>query len=727
MSEAPGWSLQAVYDLESCPQPGHWSATGADPQFLITPPDVLSAGWYEIQFVIRVISGAARKPVLYMDHGAGFFEEGQALLAQGDVDGAVSALVRLDEPVVRFRLDPSEQIVEFELSELRVRALLPSEAAWRLLNGEHRRWGGSSPVRFGRFLHELREIKDAKGDGALVDWMRGGQSREEESIRYLRWISNAEAHLPSAAEGGGGLSVVLLPNPDVRDTLDAYAGVAAQIGEDDEVLVPAELSAYLAHPLPSRTRLVEQSDAVFYGLEQARKPFITWLGPGERMHQHAIPVLRLALNGRPDVRLVYTDEDFVDRFGERCSPYFKPDWDPEMLLAQDYPARSVVLERSFAKSLAGHVSGEAWLYGACLEASEELNRNEVLHLPVVTRHHLHAHGPFYAPLHGDAFVLQEPMRAELSRWRERRHPEARIECSALSGLARVAWPVPANTRVDIVIPTRDRVDLLATCVDSILALTDFPDYTVIILDNGSQEEASLAYLEKVAENPRVRVTRHDVPFNYSAINNYAVAQGNGDIVVLLNNDIEVIDGGWLAELAGQASRPGTGAVGAKLLYPDRTLQHAGVLLGVGATPGGVAAHAHAHLPVSAPGYFGRAMLVQTMSAVTAACLAVKRTVFEAVGGLDESLAVAFNDVDFCLRVRDAGFSNVWTPHALLLHHESASRGYEDTPEKHARFVAEIESMIARWGTALENDPAYSPNLALSPKEFTIDPDRFARM
>ncbi|GAI44454.1 unnamed protein product, partial [marine sediment metagenome] len=258
--------------------------------------------------------------------------------------------------------------------------------------------------------------------------------------------------------------------------------------------------------------------------------------------------------------------------------------------------------------------------------------------------------------------------------------------------------------------TRNRLNLLQQCIDSIVAKTEYANYEIIIVDNNSDDEDTLKYLDTISREKRIRVIRDMRPFNYSALNNGAVQEAKGEFVGLINNDIEVISANWLSEMVSIASQPGVGAVGARLWYPDDTLQHGGVILGLL----GAAGHAHKGLPRGAPGYFGRAQLTQTLSAVTAACLIVRKDIFTQVGGLDEeNLKVAFNDIDFCIRVRQAGYRNVWTPFAELYHHESASRGTEDTPEKQARFLREVNFLKERWGRVLREDPAYSPNLTLA--------------
>jgi GT2 family glycosyltransferase len=257
--------------------------------------------------------------------------------------------------------------------------------------------------------------------------------------------------------------------------------------------------------------------------------------------------------------------------------------------------------------------------------------------------------------------------------------------------------------------------LVKQCIESIEAKTSYANYEIMLVDNGSDDPAALAYFKELDTRPNIRVLRDDRPFNYAALNNAAVAQAQGELVALVNNDIEVITPDWLSEMVSIALQPGVGAVGARLWYPNMTLQHAGVILGVG----GIAAHAHRGMPAGREGYGGRAGLIQSFSAVTAACLVIRKSIYEQVGGFDEvHLQVAFNDVDFCLRVREAGYRNVWTPYAELMHHESATRGKDLSPEKRARFEREVAYMRERWGELLENDPAYSPNLMLAREDFS---------
>jgi GT2 family glycosyltransferase len=287
-------------------------------------------------------------------------------------------------------------------------------------------------------------------------------------------------------------------------------------------------------------------------------------------------------------------------------------------------------------------------------------------------------------------------------------------------ICRVLWPLPSPApKVSVVIPVRDRAALLRSCVDGLLHATDYPDFELLIVDNGSVETETLELLRALDQLDQVQVITHAGPFNFSAINNQAVLRASGSLVLLLNNDIEVLEPGWMGELVSQACRAGVGAVGALLLYPDRTIQHAGVVLGLH----GVAGHPYAGRPAGYAGQAGRLRSVQSLSAVTAACLMVRKSLYLEVGGLDEQLPVAFNDVDFCLRLGQRGLRTVWTPHARLCHHESASRGRDIETRQQERLQGEIARFRDRWGALLDRDPAYHPALSLDGEAFCVSLSR----
>ncbi|MDD2469064.1 MAG: glycosyltransferase family 2 protein, partial [Desulfobulbus sp.] len=285
------------------------------------------------------------------------------------------------------------------------------------------------------------------------------------------------------------------------------------------------------------------------------------------------------------------------------------------------------------------------------------------------------------------------------------------------GLYHIRHPLPTPAPlVSIIIPSRDKKNILEGCIESIVHKTRYPNWEILIVDNQSTETTTLDYLEAVQQHPRIQVLRYDHPFNFSAINNFAVEQARGEVLALVNNDVEIITPEWLDEMVSHSLQPGIGAVGAKLLYENNTIQHAGVILGIG----GVAGHAHKNLAQDAPGYRNRAMVAQNLSAVTGACLVVRKKLYQEVGGLNAAdFAVAFNDIDFCLKLAAQGYRNVFTPHAVLYHHESISRGHDDTPEKQTIFNREFHAMKRIWGSTLQKDPAYNPNLSTDFEGFTL--------
>jgi GT2 family glycosyltransferase len=301
---------------------------------------------------------------------------------------------------------------------------------------------------------------------------------------------------------------------------------------------------------------------------------------------------------------------------------------------------------------------------------------------------------------------------------QRRGEDALVEpITGLSGRYRVRYRLQGRPRISIILPTRDLSVLLETCLKSIFEKTAYDNFEVIIVDNDSREPETRDLFRRWQQREpyRFRVTPLPIPFNFPALINEGVRNAGGDLVLLLNNDIEVVSEDWLSEMAAQAMRPRVGAVGVKLLYPYDTVQHAGIVLGVG----GIAGHSHKYFANDRPGYFDRLRITANCAAVTGACLMVKKARFLEAGGFDEALPVAFNDVDFCIRLLKAGYYNLCLSHLTLYHHESQTRGPEDTAEKQIRFQGESKLMEARWGDLLKNDPFYNPNLTRQKEDFTI--------
>lgn len=453
-------------------------------------------------------------------------------------------------------------------------------------------------------------------------------------------------------------------------------------------------------------------------IQMARGQYIAFLDHDDELSRHALLRVAQSIAVKPEAQVFYSDEDKIDESGQRFDPYFKPDFNLGLLRSHNYMCHFAVYEANFLRQLGGLREGfeGAQDYDLALRAVDSIGPEHVVHLPYLLYHWRAASGSTAAG-HGEkSYAFAAGQRALADHLARRNLDGAVEEAPEASGMYRMRWALPKTfPLVSIVIPTRNGEAILRQCLNS-LQTTTYPNFEVIVVDNGSDDPATLALLAERSAIGQIKVLRDERPFNFSALNNHAVnGLATGEFVLLLNNDIEAISPTWLDEMVGAALELGVGCVGARLWYPDWRLQHGGVILVCG-----VAGHAHKYLPRGQHGYMGRAVLAQDMIAVTAACLLVKKSIYLEVGGLDESLAVAFNDIDFCLRVHSAGYRNHWTPYAELIHHESVTRGYEDTPEKQQRFRAEVEKMQSRWPELLAHaDPCYSPNLTAISEDFSL--------
>jgi glycosyltransferase involved in cell wall biosynthesis len=532
----------------------------------------------------------------------------------------------------------------------------------------------------------------------------------------------------------GPLISIITPvyNPELcnlRDTIDAiimqsYANWELCIADDNSEQAVRDLLREYADR-DSRIKLILRNEnghisrASNTAIEVATGAYIAFLDHDDLLDRDALLLVAQVIQERPDVQIVYTDEDKVREDGSRYDPHFKPEWNRNLLYGINYVSHFCVYGAALVKAVGGLRQGYegAQDYDLLLRCVEQIKDTQIVHIPKVLYSWRASAGSTAASNTAKPYASEAGRRA-LSEHLERVHGK---DVVALPGpfpfSYRVKWPLNAFPLVSIIIPTRDRLDLLEVAVDSILEKTDYPAFEVLIVDNGSVEAKTHAWFSAVqARDARVRVLRDERPFNYSSLNNAAVEVAKGEMIALVNNDVEVIDADWLREMVSLASRPNVGCVGAKLYFQDGRIQHGGVILGIG----GVAGHAHLFYPREHAGYFGRLAICHEVSAVTGACLVVSRALYQAVGGLNEAdLKVAFNDVDFCLKIGELGFKNIWTPWAKLYHHESASRGYEDNPEKRARFAMESDYMRRRWGTDEFVDPAYNPNLSLTGEAFSF--------
>ncbi|MBE9163728.1 tetratricopeptide repeat protein [Tychonema sp. LEGE 06208] len=444
-------------------------------------------------------------------------------------------------------------------------------------------------------------------------------------------------------------------------------------------------------------------------LELATGEFVSLLDHDDTLTPEALYEVVLLLNRHPEADMIYSDEDKIYQDRELINPFFKPEWSPDSFLSRMYTCHLGTYRRSLINEIGGFRAGfeGAQDYDLVLRFTEKTDK--IFHIPKILYHwRMHA-GSAAGGVEAKPYAYDAGQKA-LQEAIERRGEPGKIEgVPYFLGHFIARYKIADYKRVSIIIPTRDLGDVLDNCLESIFTKSVYPNYEVIVIDNGSQEQHTAEILDKwtAKESARFKSYRLDIPFNFSKINNYAASKAEGDYLLFLNNDTEVITPDWIDGMVEQAQRSSIGAVGNLLVYSDNKIQHAGVVMGLG---GGVAGHSYYHMPRSIPGYFGNVVGMNNVSAVTAACLMCRREVFESVGGFDEELTVAYNDVDLCLKMLEKGYRNIYLPHVVLYHHESKSRGYEDSPEKKERLRKESKLMESRWQKYIDNDPYYSPHL-----------------
>ena len=460
----------------------------------------------------------------------------------------------------------------------------------------------------------------------------------------------------------------------------------------------------LIEPGPSGSDMIEIDDA-------SPKDWLGFLSPESVLTSHALYLFARRVTTDGECALVYGDHDHIDSKGRRYAPHYKPDWNYELFLGQNYLEPFYALRGDIAQAAAARAGAAGRdRFALLLHSIELLDARKIAHVPSITARRRRSRLP---AVEAERCALQ--IGAHLARLGAEATTEPFETSFGSCRRLRFQCPDP-RPLVSIVIPTRDSVEVLERCIRSVLETSTYPAMEAIVVDNGSVEHATHAYFDRLRADPRIRLLRVDEEFNFSRLCNLGVRSARGRYYVLLNNDTEVISPDWLEELIAHASRPGVGAVGAKLLYPNRLIQHAGVILGVG----GYAGHSHRFFHCEDEGYFARLKLLQEYSAVTAACLAGAVDTYWHVGGLDEKqFPVALNDVDFCLRLKTEGYRVLWTPFAELYHHESYSRGTDGTGSRAVRLARERANFAERWAALINRDPAYHRSLTRSKEDFSV--------
>ena len=719
--------IEPVHQLTLNPD-GSFTSTGEDPQFRVQHASgSIPRGWVRVSFDV-LETDAPLYPILYTGTDSNMSNAVELRLDAVET-GQACQIVRVSDGAEAVRFDPTNREARFAIAEFRLKKVSRRKALMELLrrspHGIFRtlsdiRRQGFEPIWDGVFANT-----STRRDNHYSSWVEDCDQLKENDIQKIKEHLERLDYKP--------LMSIIMPTYNTRSEFlkAAIDSVIAQIYPHWELCIADDASSKPKTKalLDKYQQLDERIKVVFRpvnghisaasnsALELATGDFTILMDHDDLIPVHALYMVAVELNAHPDADVIYSDEDKVDEQGNRYDPHFKSDWNFEMFCSMNMINHLGVYRTSLLRDVGGFREGYEGSqdYDLALRVIAKTTSDRIRHIPFVLYHWrvFQTSGSYSTDFLDNAVSASSRALADYFQ-------NIGEQVQVTKGYAsynRVIRPIPDPAPlVSLLIPTRDRVDLLRGCVDGLLHRTNYTNIEILILDNESSEPETHSYFGSLSGDQRVRILKFTGPFNFSAINNFGVAHASGSIIGFINNDIEVSGPEWLREMVAHAVRPNVGAVGAKLLYADGTLQHGGVIVGIG----GVAGHSHKHARGQEAGYFSRIQIPQYLSAVTAACLLMRRTCFDEIGGFDEqNLAVAFNDIDLCMKIRAAGYDIVWTPFAELYHLESASRGTDIAPEKAERFAREVMYMRSRWGDVLDNDPYYSPNLSITHEDFSL--------
>jgi glycosyltransferase involved in cell wall biosynthesis len=717
---------------------GKFRSTGDDPQFILTSSKKrLPTGWVII--TAKIESEMTLCPELFFFTEENGYSPEQTRSISVTKTGEIQELLRFPEVIHALRLDPINYEGIFLIKQLQIREIGTSQALIKLLWPKIRHiilHPSQKAALFAKAWHTYKTngwlgltaalLHQTNDNPDYPQWIKTFSTLTTEDRKQINKRLNKLTYKP--------LISVVMPVYNTPNSLlhAAIESVKTQLYPNWELCIADDASTQ-----PHIRTILEQyqkndqrikivyreknghiSAATNSALALATGEFIALLDHDDELAPHALYMNVEELNKHPDADIIYSDEDKIDANGNRFYPHFKSDWNPELFYTNNYICHLLICRTTLLRSTGGFREGVngSQDYDLILRCVTKTKPERIRHIPHILYHWRAISGSTALDSQEKDYATKAGVKALTDHF-STSEPLVKVEAAQLPTTYRIHYPIPnPEPKISLIIPTRNGHKILRKCVESILQKTTYKNYEIIIINNQSDEKESLDYLAELNQffQKRIRVLDYDHPFNYSAINNFAVKETESDLVGLVNNDIEVISPEWLEEMVQHAIRPQIGAVGAKLLYPDNTIQHAGVIIGLG----GVAEHSHKGFLSTQTGYCSRLLLPQTISGVTGACLLVRRKIYEEVDGLEEhQLPIAFNDVDFCLRLQKAGYRNVWTPYAVLYHHESISRGREESSD--ARFLKEVEFMNLRWGSRLENDPYYNPNLNIKRGDFTL--------
>jgi len=711
---------------------GSWFSSGDDPHFKLSFSRKISPGWYVVE-VDYLCSQSTAPAKFYIDYGSGFNEKDTFSLNL--VSGRINKrVIWFQSSPVSIRFDPCESETQILTCHVRLIRVTKGFAHSRILK---------KLVSAGLLKPEA-DVSDA--DLGTYSSLYVSRQQTDDVLAYQSYLASEDSLKMTSEEvdsltervGKSLLLSVIMPtyNTEPRLLFEAVESLLHQSYENWELCLTDDCSSDQStrdalkeiESLDERIKVIYRTEngnisaASNTALEACTGDYVVLMDHDDVLASDAFIEVVKVIDKYPDTLFIYSDEDKLGPDGERYAPYFKPGWNPDLFYSQNYLNHLTVLQTARLKSVGGWRLGYegAQDHDLYLRYLDGVDATQIHHIPRVLYHWRAVEGSTALVLSEKSYAVQRGLLAVEDFFRSR-NPD--IEVSMLNSAPHfyVKYPIPDPApKVSLIIPTKDMAELVKGCVHSIIEHTKYPNYEIIIVNNNSEKEDTFILFDELTTRyDNIKVLDYNYPFNFSAINNYAAEHADGEILGLINNDIVIINDGWLTEMVSHAVRPDIGCVGAKLYYDDNTIQHAGVVLGIG----GVAGHSHKYFRRDSPGYYNRLLIPHSVSAVTAACMVVRKSVYKEVGGLnEEELTVAFNDVDFCLKVGKAGYRNFWTPFAEAYHLESKSRGAEDTPEKRARFLKEVGYMKKTWGGLLENDPYYSPLLSREMEDYSIRRD-----
>ncbi len=723
---------------------GAWQATESHSQFSVRSPLlILLSGWISVR--VQIDSESMMTPTLYFDFGEGYSRSRSVSMSQIDENTYQAELMLPDFPR-NIRFDPTDELCTFTVSMFQIRAhsemlhIVHQFAA--IVKHDYK--NGTDPLRvfrksYARYKkHRLAGMLERLGKEYKQLYPFRVQRATSRHIKYLNWIRENEKEKHALYNkdllNDAPLISIIMPvyNTPVQYLKKAIDSVIDQSYPHWELCIADDASDH-NDTLQLLRKYAEKYDRIHVtfrstngniclasnsALDLAKGEYVAFLDHDDMLAPNALLEIVKVINSAGDAKFIYSDEDKIDEKGRRFDPHFKSDWNPDMFLSQNYITHLTVIKKSLLDEVGAFRAGYegAQDYDLFLRITDKLTSNEIVHIEKILYHWRAFEGSTAFDPKAKSYTSEAGLNALKDHFLHK-NEHVHVEMGMLPNTYKVNYPIVSEPLVTLIVPTRDGYTILSKCINSILEQTIYKNYEIIIIDNQTTELRTLEYFDDlIKRHQHIRIVKYDKEFNYSAINNFAVSHAKGELIGLINNDVEVISCHWLTEMVQHALREAVGAVGAKLYYDDDRVQHAGVILGIG----GVAGHSHKYFKRSAHGYFSRLKIIQNYSAVTSACLVLRRSIYEEVGGMNEEhLKIAFNDVDFCLKVQEKGYRNVWTPYVELYHHESVSRGPEDNKAKVARFAKERQYMQETWNSRLKKDPYYNGNLTQIHENFTI--------